>query len=141
MPEISAGGVGWILELNLVDIKCGFRNLHNSIFPYSNIFFLLSPMMMTMMMRMVMIVIPTYSCYYYRHKSRTTQSRCDKKNIDLQMLSSLTFYCRVRWVLGLNRAFASQNHQFCLNLSNFVKTFHIQINGWSYVLYLIWLFV
>ena len=34
MRELSAGAAAWILELNMVDIKCGFRNLHNSIFPY-----------------------------------------------------------------------------------------------------------
>ena len=34
MRELPAGAAAWILELNTVDIKCGFRNLHNSIFPY-----------------------------------------------------------------------------------------------------------
>ena len=35
MGDLPAGAPAWILELNMVDhIKCGLRNLHNSIFPY-----------------------------------------------------------------------------------------------------------
>ena len=34
MRRFSAGAAAWILELNMVDIKCGFKNLHISIFPY-----------------------------------------------------------------------------------------------------------
>ena len=34
MRRFSAGAAAWILELNMVDIKCGFKNLHISIFPH-----------------------------------------------------------------------------------------------------------